>query len=252
MALCILLWSATALASFQVPPRPSGPVYDGANALTSPQERELATKLNDFREKHGPSIVVAIIPSLDDSTLREVGYEIAQKWGIGQKGKNDGVLLLLVADKAKKAGPGATKCGCATIEAGEYLEGDLTDSTSVKILKQEVLTPVVSGDFYKAADGGVNGIMAVVGGDAEAGKKYKNTSDGGGWFILIIIGAVVVVIVLFMIFGDSGGGYGGYGGGGGGYRSSSYGGGSWSSGGGSSSGDGSFGGGSFGGGGGSI
>lgn len=248
VALCVLLLGTEALASYQVPPRPSGPVYDGANALTSAQERQLEDKLNHFRDDKGRPIVVAILPSLEGENIREVGYSIAQKWGVGEKGKNDGVLLLLVVDKAKKAGPGAKKCGCAAIEVGEYLEGDLTDSTVVAILKKEVLAPVVSGKFYVAANQGTDGVMAVLGGDAEAAKAYKNS--GGGdipdlpvWLWIVIIAFAIWVVYLLAKHGGGGSGYGGggsYGGGGG-----------WSSGGGSSGGS-SFGGGSFGGGGGSI
>jgi uncharacterized protein len=250
--LCLFLLSSTAWA-ITVPPQPKGPLYDGANVLTPDQEKKLEKKLNGFRDNQGRPIVVAIIPSLEGDDIRSAGYDIAQGWGIGTKGKNDGVLLLLVVDKAKKAGPGAKKCGCAAIEVGEYLEGDLTDSTVVQILKKEVLAPVVSGKFYEAADGGSKGIMAVLGGDAEAAKAYKNSSDGGGddyswffelhWFLqLLLVLLAIFVLVIFLKFGGGGSG-GGYGGG------SSWGGGS--SGGGSSGGS-SFGGGSFGGGGGSV
>jgi uncharacterized protein len=243
-ALFIFLFSLDAFAGFKVPPRPDGPVYDGANVLSDAEEKKLEGKLANFRDTKGPSVVVAIIPSLQGENKREAGYEIAQGWGIGKKEKNDGVLLLFVADKARKAGPGASKCGCAAIEVGEYLEGDLTDATSVSILKKEVLAPIVSGQFYKAADGGTNGIIAVLGGDGEAAKAYKNTTDGGGelpvWLVIVLI--IFIVIVLAAAGGGGGGGYGG------GYSGGSSGGGGWSSGGGGSS----FGGGGFGGGGGSI
>jgi uncharacterized protein len=254
VTLCLLLLSSTAWA-ITVPPQPKGPVYDGADVLTPDQEKKLEKKLNGFRDNQGRPVVVAIIPSLEGDNIREAGYDIAQGWGIGTKGKNDGVLLLLVVDKAKKAGPGAKKCGCASIEVGEYLEGDLTDSTVVSILKKEVLAPVVSGKFYEAANGGSKGIMAVLGGDAEAAKAYKNSSDGGGddyswffelhWFLqllLVLLAIFVLVIFVKMGGGGSGGGYGG------GYRS----GGSWGGGSSGSSGGSSYGGGSFGGGGGSV
>jgi len=251
VALCALLFTTSAFAGFQVPARPSGPVYDGANVLSSAEERQLEEKLNSFRDDKGRPVVVAIIPSLGGGDIREVGYEIGQKWGIGTKGKNDGVLLLLVVDKAKKAGPGATKCGCASIEVGEYLEGDLTDSAVVAILKKEVLKPVVAGKFYEAANGGTNGVMAVLGGDAEAAKMYKNSGDGGNelpdfpWYVWFAIALLAIWIVYLIAKHSDGSG----GGGGGGYRSSSRS--SWGSSGGSSGGS-SYGGGSFGGGGGSV
>ena len=240
-ALFAFLFTSTAWA-VNVPPKPDTPVYDGADVLTSDQETELAAKLTKFREDGGPEIGVAILPSLEGGDIREVGYEIAQTWGIGDKEKNDGVLLLIGAAEAKAAGPGASKCGCAAIEVGEYLEGDLTDAASVKILKKEVLEAVVSGEFYKAADQGTNGIMTVVGGDAEAAKAYAQDSDSGGGNLILII--FVIILVIFVVFGAIGGA-----GGGGGY----YGGGGYSGGGGFSGGGGGFGGGgSFGGGGGSI
>jgi uncharacterized protein len=233
-ALVTVLICSTAWADFEVPPKPaSNPVYDGVDALTPAQETQLGSRLVDFKKKHGIEIGVAIIPSLGEGSIKEVGYEIASTWGIGDKERKDGVLLLVVADAAKKAGPGASKCGCLRIEVGEYLEGDLTDGTSKEILVKEALAPVTSGKYHEAVDGALNGIMAVVGGDSEAAKQYKNTADSGGvedetpipWWVwvggialLLLLQFVfkVPILDILLIFLSFGGGRGGGGGGGGG------------------------------------
>jgi uncharacterized protein len=238
VGLVLLLIGGVASASFTVPPKPNTPVYDGADVLTPEQERELASSLTSFRDKSGPEIAVAIVPTLGDHDLREVGYEIAQTWGIGDAKKKDGALLLIVVDKAKAAGPGAEKCGCAVIEVGEYLEGTLTDASLVQILRSDVLAPVVEGNYYEAVKAGTSGMMAVVGGDAKATQKKTAKDDGekGGlnipWWMWLIGVAVLVVlqalgvpvfeiVLVILSVGRSGGGSssggsssGGFGGGG--------------------------------------
>jgi uncharacterized protein len=225
--LLAFLFSSSALA-FQVPSKPTTPIYDGADVLTPDQEVRIVEKLESFEEKYGPEIGVAILPSLEGQDIRELGYEIAQTWGIGERGKNNGVLLLIGVEEARKAGPGATKCGCAAIEVGEYLEGDLTDAISVSILKKEVLEAAVSGDFYAAVGGGVAGIMAVLSGDADAAQQYTENSFGLEILFWIFLLALLILFALaigpssggsskgYGSFGSSGGGFGGGGGGGGG------------------------------------
>lgn len=247
-----LLLSSTAWA-YEVPPKPDVPVYDGADVLTPEHERELVDKLTTFKKQHGPEVALAIIPTLGEDDINDVRYEIFNAWGIGDKERKDGILLLFVADKAKGASPGADRCGCAAIEVGEYVESVWTDTQSVRILRDQVLEPIVKGDFHGAATAGLDAIMGTLSGDAEAARDYKNDSDAGGttekkddgdgwdlpWWVWLIgiavlvilqaLGVPVIDIVLTILM--MGGGRGGGGGGGGG---SSFGGGGSSGGGGGS------------------
>jgi len=236
LALCVLLLSSPAFAGFQVPPVPaSNPVYDGPDVLTPAQEKQLGAQLVTFKQKHGIEVGVAVIPTLGETPLKEAGYEIASAWGLGDAKRKDGLLLLVVADKAAAAGPGAKSCGCLRFEVGEYLEGDLTDIASKEILVQEALPLVTAGKYHEGIDGALKGVMVVLGGDTEAAKQYKNSSDSGGvegddggfsfpwwgWLVLVAIAVVlqamgVPLIDILFVFLSLGGGRGGGRGGGGG------------------------------------
>jgi uncharacterized protein len=230
-----MLLSGVALAGFQVPPVPaSNPVHDGPDVLTPAQEKQIGDQLVAFKKQHGIEVGVAVIPTLGDMSIKEAGYEIASAWQLGDAKRKDGLLLLVVADKAKAAGVGAKSCGCLRFEVGEYMEGDLTDIASKEILVQEALPLVTAGKYAEGIDGALKGVRIVLG-DGEAAKQYKNTSDSGGaagtddgfsfpwwgWLLIIAIGIVlqalgVPILDILLIFLSLGGGGRGSGGGGGG------------------------------------
>lgn len=73
-------------------------------------------------------VVVATIPSLEGQEIEEYGYRLGRHWGIGQKDKNNGVLLIVAPQERR-----------VRIEVGYGLEGTLTDALSSRIVKQEIL-----------------------------------------------------------------------------------------------------------------
>ena len=199
-ALVTVLLCGEAWGAFEVPAVPrSNPVHDGPDVLTPAQEKQIGAQLVAFKQKHGIEVGVAIIPTLGEMSIKEAGYEIASAWGLGDARRKDGLLLLVVVDKAEAAGPGAKGCGCLRFEVGEYLEGDLTDVTSKEVLVQEAVPLVTAGKYYEGIDGALKGVMTVLGGDSEAAQKYKASSDSGGgdegfsfpwwgWLVLVVIG----------------------------------------------------------------
>jgi len=220
------------VASAAVPPKPaSNPVYDGPDVLTPAEEKQIGDRLVAFKKAKGIEVGLAIVPTLGDYDIRQLGYETGEAWGLGDKERNDGILMLIIADKARAAKPGANRCGCVTIEVGSYLEGDLTDTAVGALLDRDVMGPLTSGDFFKAADGGLQGVVTILS-DGEAAKVYKQTSDSGGkkkqkegwpwWVWLIGIGVLIFLQILgvpvldiLLIFLSSGGGGSSRGGGGG-------------------------------------
>jgi uncharacterized protein len=214
-----------------------------AHALTFPQ---LSGRV---AAKSGDQVVVVTLKSLQDTSIEDYGYQLGRHWGIGQKGTNNGAILI-VAPSEKKV----------RIEVGYGLEGALTDAVTRLIIQNAILPRFRANDFQGGITRGVDDIVQVVSGDAEefkrrAAQRPDNTSQG-----VDIITLILIAFVLFAIF-SAMRGSGPGGGGRSAYRRGGYGGpifipsgGSWSSGSsGSSSGgfDGGFsgGGGSFGGGG---
>jgi uncharacterized protein len=219
-------------------------VTDETGTLTSSQTSTLEAKLSDFDKETSTQIVVYMISSLNGESLEETSYEIAEKNGIGQKSKNNGVLLFIVKDDRK-----------LRIEVGYGLEGALPDALAGQIIRKEITPYFKQGKYYEGIDAGVDAIISATKGEYTQDKQYAEKENDFGigccgvpfavLFIFLFFGVFFVTSILRRIFG-----WGRVTG----RRSSWWNSGGWSSGSGSSWSSGSFGGfsgggGSFGGGG---
>ncbi|HTT98843.1 MAG TPA: TPM domain-containing protein [Rhizomicrobium sp.] len=235
----LTLSSATAAPQF---PQLTGRVVDEAGILSDQTKQELDGILAGDEQKFGGrQIVVATLKSLQGYEIEDYGYQLGRAWGIGQKGKNNGALIIVAPNEHK-----------VRIEVGYGLEGDLTDAKSRVIIDEYMKPDFKKGDFNAGVLEGTKAVLATLGNTNFAAPDYQQISDDeqapSGWVEALIIFALVFFFagrsffwpLLFM----GGGGWGGRGGWGGGGWSS--GGGGWSSGGGGggfSGGGGSFGGG---------
>jgi uncharacterized protein len=254
----LLLASFFAVAQ-QLPPKSNTLVTDYTNTLSGPDQQQLERKLVSFDDSTSTQIAVVIIKSVGDYDINEYGQKLGRAWGIGQQGKNNGVLILVALTDRK-----------VTIQTGYGSEGTLPDVLTNQIIQNDITPHFKQSDYYGGLDAATTDVIKYMKGEYKTiNKPKKNQVDDdntGGYFILIII----VVVILIIIFRSRGGGggqiYGGrgsaspfwwflggslLGGGGGGWGGFSNGDGG-SGGGGDSSGGGDFGGfggGDFGGGG---
>jgi uncharacterized protein len=220
-------------------------VTDETSTLTQTQITSLETKLSNFEKETSNQVVVYIIATLDGESLEETSYEIAEKNGIGQKSKNNGVLLFIVINDRK-----------LRIEVGYGLEGALPDALSGQIIRKEITPKFKQGKYYEGIDAGVDAIILATKGEYTQDKKYAEKENDFGvgccgvpFAVLFIFGFFGIFFVMSVIRGIFGKGRGKKG------KSSWWNSGGWSSGSGSSWSSGSSsssfsgGGGSFGGGG---
>src|SRR5262249_7216460 len=134
--LLMLLLAAPALASGPSFPRLSGRVVDDAQILDAATQSELTSMLARHEQAAGQQVVVVTLPSLQGYPIEDFGYQLGRNWGIGQKDKNTGALLI-VAPKEHKV----------RIEVGYGLEGQLTDAMSRVIIERDILPEFKRGDF---------------------------------------------------------------------------------------------------------
>lgn len=230
-----LVWAALAFAAPQFPAL-SGQVVDQAGVLTADQVTMLSNKLATYEQQSGHQLAIATVTSLEGLDIRDYGYQLGRFWALGQKGKNDGVLVLVAPNEHK-----------VSIEVGYGLEGDLTDAVSSVIINTQMVPKFRSGNYIGGLWDGTDAIIKVVGGQGgefvkAAKEQNAQAQDPVGGFVLVIVFIVILVIVFRA---SRGGGVvfvpGGFGGSSnsGSWSSGS----SWSSGGGFSGGGGSFGGG---------
>lgn len=212
--LCLVLLVRQAFA-LSLPDKPTGYVNDYASLLHDTDKQKLESDLSAFETSDSTQIIVAIFPSLDDESLEDVSMRLAEKWQIGQKGKDNGVILLIFPNDRKMR-----------IEVGYGLEDKLTDAVSSSILRNDIAPHFKNGDFSAGVYAGVQAIKNVVQG-TYAGEANGKHEDLSFFSIFLILAFIALVIYLnrnngsrrYTHSGFSGGswsGGSGFGGGGGG------------------------------------
>lgn len=204
-------------------PVPMRYVVDQTGTLTSDQLSALEQKLHTYEDSTSSQFEVVIIPSTNDYDIAEFATALGRKWGVGQKGKNNGLIFLIAKDDRKMF-----------IAPGYGLEGAIPDITAKQIIDNVVLPNFKGNDFYGGIDQGIDALILAAKGEFVAEEHHARNQDEPSWQLIVVM---VVFFLILAIFGKKGRRGGVYIGG-----SSS----SWSS---SSDSGSSFGGGSFGGGG---
>lgn len=219
-ATSFLLLPALALAAPSFPSL-TGRVVDAAGVLSAGNERELDGLLAAHERKTGNQVVVATVPALQGYAIEDYGYQLGRAWGIGQKDRNNGALLIVAPTEHK-----------LRIEVGYGLEGVLTDALTSDIVRNTVVPHLKQNDYDSGVRAGVDRMIAALEGDvaAQAVATPPSAADVPDWFSVVFFLFVFVFILLLTLFGRprsrSGfnrvGGMGGFGGGGfgggGGYR----------------------------------
>jgi uncharacterized protein len=233
-----------------IPAKPNPPrlVNDFANQLSADEKESLERKLVAYNDSTSSQIVVVIVPTTGDYPIADYAFKIGREWGVGQKDKDNGIVLLWAPTDRK-----------VFISTGYGMEGAIPDAIAKRIISQVITPRFKQNQFYQGLDEGVDMIFKYATGEYKAEKQDSN-GEGSGPPILVFV--AIFMIIIFLIIrnrnnrgGGGGGGFRGLGGpiffpytthSGGGSYSGNWGGGGF---GGGSGGFGGFGGGSFGGGG---
>jgi uncharacterized protein len=215
-------------------PNPPRLVNDFANIISDDNEQRLEEKLLAYSDSTSSQIAVVTVNTVGDYAIDDFGIRLARKWAIGQKDKDNGILILIAKDDRKM-----------DIEVGSRLEGLVSNYDCIRIINDLMLPAFKQSNYYKGIDDATDRIFGLLNGSFKPSESdYKGDNEEIPiWAIILFI---IIVLIIFSKF--SSGKNGGYTGGSGGWIST--GGSSWS-GGGSSGGFGGFGGGGFSGGGGS-
>jgi uncharacterized protein len=180
--LIFFLLSGQAFA-LEVPARPEGRVTDLTGTLSHNEQIMLERKLSDFERETTNQIAVLLIPTLKGDSLEDYSIRLAEKWKIGQKGRNNGAILLIVKNDRK-----------LRIEVGYELEGSLPDALSGSIIRNEIAPRFKTGQFYQGIDAGLSAIIAATKGEYKAPKKRERRSRSSPW------GTLWPILLFFGIF----------------------------------------------------
>ncbi|MBL0741801.1 TPM domain-containing protein [Chryseolinea lacunae] len=231
-AILLLLLPMVLLGQRAIPEHGGQWVHDEAGILSAGGKAQIEAMLKAERDSTSNQIAVLIVPSLDGEAIEDYTLRVAEKWGIGQKSKDNGVLWFIAVNDRQ-----------LRIETGSGLEGVLTDAMSSRINRNEVAPFFRQQKYDEGVAAGVMAIIQTIKGEYknDAPAPRRKVSRKSSPLLTIII----LIVIIFLASRRRGGGGGGYWSSGGGWIG---GGGNWGGGGGGGGAD-FGGGGGFGGGG---
>lgn len=146
--LWLALFALAVPAAAQTFPPLTGRVVDQAHLLTPAQVEDLSNKSAALEAQSGRQFVVATVPSLQGYPIEDYGYRLGRTWAIGQKGKDDGVILLVAPNEHK-----------VRIEVGYGATVFLTDAVSSIIIRDTILPKFKAGDMAGGIEAGADAII---------------------------------------------------------------------------------------------
>lgn len=217
------LWLLPLLAQAAPPTFPAltGRVIDDAHLLSPASVEQLTDALAAEEQRNGDQVVVVTVPSLQGQEIEDYGYRLGRAWGIGQKGRNNGAIVIVAPTERR-----------TRIEVGYGLEGTLTDAVTSTIVNTIMLPAFKAGQYDQGIVQGTDAVLNVLqGGEPPAASAQTAPHDQNSKFPALLLIGLVILLLCFpggrsflttmLIFSSFGGGRGGgsdgggFGGGGG-------------------------------------
>ncbi|HEY6000969.1 MAG TPA: TPM domain-containing protein [bacterium] len=197
---------ASGVAAAEVPYL-TGRVVDDANVLGTEMRERIEAQLKAHEQSTTNQVVVLTVPTLGGETVEEYAEKVFRTWGLGQKGKDNGVLVVIATGDRRMR-----------IEVGYGLEGVLPDSLAGSIIRNAMAPRFKTGDYVGGTEAGVQAILGALAGDASAvpadapAAEPGTPSSGDGlsgmdapdmpWYTRVLLGAFIFGIIgLFTVLG---------------------------------------------------
>lgn len=172
LLLPVLSFSLHAAPEF---PKLDDRVVDTAGLLTDGAREALIGELAAHEQASSNQVVVVTLTSLQGYSIDDYGYQLGRHWGIGQKERDNGVLLIVAPTERK-----------VRIEVGYGLEGTLTDALSHNIIQTVILPEFKKGDMAQGIVTGARAIVQALEGSYEPLPEKKTKEPGGGIFMALV------------------------------------------------------------------
>jgi uncharacterized protein len=187
----ILFISVLSVSAQEFPekPNPQRLVNDYANFLQPNEVNALENKLVQFNNETSTQIAIVIVKSLNGYDKASYSFQLAEKWGIGQKGKNNGILMLIKPKYRNEKGE-------VFIATGYGVEGAVPDAIAKRIVDKEIIPNFKNGNYYQGIDAAVNTMIELTIGEYTA-EEYAGSGNVGSiigpflFFFLIIIFSII-------------------------------------------------------------
>ncbi len=189
-ALVIFLLYSLITIWAQIPERPNPPrlVNDLADILSPDEELALERKLVSYNDSTSTQITIVSVIDLAGMDKAQFAVEVAHNWGVGQKDKDNGMLILVKPKTSDSRGE-------AYIAVGYGLEGTIPDATAKRIVENEMIPSFKTGNMYKGIDDATNSVMSLLSGEFTADQYNKQS--GLGDLVGVIFFIIIIIIFIF-------------------------------------------------------
>ncbi|ALD21962.1 TPM domain-containing protein [Hymenobacter sp. DG25A] len=229
----LLLLMVPQLSAQTLPERPTPPrlVNDLAGLMRPEEVEALERKLVAYDDSTSTQMAIVTVPNLEGAEVADYAQQLFEKWGIGRKGKNNGLLILVSKEEHK-----------INIHTGYGLEGAIPDALAKRIITNVLVPNFRADQYYKGLDAATDRLFALAAGEYQAEPRPTgdyNDGGGSGWLFWVVLALLIFLFISRMgggkggggrrnrgfgggmipplIFGSGGFGGGGFGGGGGGF-----------------------------------
>ncbi|MBL0741802.1 TPM domain-containing protein [Chryseolinea lacunae] len=190
LPLLFLLFHAPAFSQKALPELWGVRVHDEAHVLSQQKVDDLELQLKRYEDSTSNQIAILLLPSLDGESIEDYSIRLVDKWKLGQKGKDNGALLLVAVNDHKMR-----------IEVGDGLQGTLTDAVCSRIIRSELAPNFRQDDFDGGVQAAVNAMIAAIGGEYSA-DDVSSGDETPDWVTKLVLGLFVFsVLGVFTVLG---------------------------------------------------
>jgi uncharacterized protein len=173
-----------------LPPKPANYFTDQAGIVNAEVTRYLNRQLDQFERETSNQLVVAIYPNLPEGAeLNDYVFRTYQSWAIGQKGRDNGVLMMAFIKDRK-----------IRIEVGYGLEGAIPDSVAARIIREVIAPHFKSGAYGSGLEEGVDAIIRATKGEYQGTGHVvadRRSSSGSGLLTWLVLLPIIALIIWF-------------------------------------------------------
>lgn len=180
---CVFMAATVSAVTFPDSPTPFRYVNDYTKTLSEKQRDALEAKLVAYGKETSSQIAVVMVPTTGEYDVSQYAFELGDKWGIGQKKLNNGVLLLIAKDDRK-----------LFIAVGQGLQGVLTDALASQIIRNQIRPYFRNEQYAKGIDNGLDYIIAATKGEYSA--QVEEEDDFGDYIPFIMLALFILVVVI--------------------------------------------------------
>ena len=190
--LTLIAFSSYTLAEIPERPTPQRLVNDFAGVLSRSEVNQMENSLSQFARQTSTQVVVVTIPDLDGYDKADYAHQLGEKWGVGQKGKDNGIVILLKPKTNESLGQ-------IDIATGYGMETVLPDGlVNRDLLEAEMIPRFRENDYFGGLAAGINVIMDITRGEYTAEDYQEKVSSGGGGGSIF---GLLFFILLFVLLG---------------------------------------------------